>query len=113
MKLKDLEFTEEEIIQSLKDAGIEVLNPGDVEFNDNPTLKEQMDFIEARLMMLDDLYDIAVELDSREFSNNCVISRLIGLSWDELCDKGIEILARLKERWEEDYDTGTKDTESR
>jgi hypothetical protein len=113
MKFKDLEFNEEEIIQSLKDAGIEVFNPGDVEFNDHPTLKEHMDFIEARLKMLDDLYDIAVELDSREFSNNCVIDRLIGLSWDELCDKGIEILTKLKERWEEDNDTGTKDTESR
>lgn len=104
MKLKDLEFTEEEIIQSLKDVGIEVLNPGDVEVNDHPTLKEQMDFIEARLKMLDDLYGIAVELDSREFSNNCVISRLVDLSWDELCDKGIEILAKLKECWEEEKD---------
>lgn len=101
MKLKDLEFTEEEIIQSLKDVGIEVLDPGEVSVNDHPTLKAQMDFIEARLMMLDDLYDIAVELDSREFSNNCVVDRLIGLSWDELCDKGIEILTKLKERWEE------------
>lgn len=113
MKLKDLEFTEEEIIQSLKDVGIEVLNPGEVSVNDHPTLKEQMDFIEARLKMLDDLYDIAVELDSREFSNNCVVDRLIGLSWDELCDKGIEILTKLKERWEEDNDPGTEDTESR
>ena len=112
MKLKDLEFNEEEIIQSLKDVGIEVLNPGDVEFNDHPTLKEQMDFIEARLKMLDDLYDIAVELDSREFSNNCVVDRLTGLSWDELCNKGIEILTKLKERWEEEDDTGTEDTES-
>ena len=113
MEFKDLEFNEEEIIQSLKDVGIEVLNPGDIEFNDHPTLKEQMDWIENRLKMLDDLYDIAVELDSREFSNNCVINRLIGLSWDELCDKGIEILTKLKERWEEDNDTGTEDTESR
>ena len=101
MIFKDLEFNEEEIIQSLKDVGIEVLNPGDVEFNDHPTLKEQMDFIEARLMMLDDLYDIAVELDSREFSNNCVVDRLIGLSWDELCDKGIALLQELKNGWKE------------
>ena len=113
MKLKDLEFNEEEIIQSLKDAGIEVLNPGEVSINDHPTLKDQMDFIEARLKMLDDLYDIAVELDSREFSNNCVIAGLTGLSWDELCDKGIEILTKLKERWEEDYDNRAEDTESR
>jgi hypothetical protein len=101
MKIKDLEFNEEEIIQSLKDVGIEVLNPGDVGFNDHPTLKEQMDLIKNRLRMLDDLYDIAVELDSREFSNNCIIDRLTGLSWDELCDKGIEILTKLKEPWEE------------
>ena len=110
MKLKDLEFTEEEIIQSLKDVGIEVLNPGEVSVTDRPTLKEQMDFIEARLMMLDDLYDIVVELDSREFSNNCVVDRLIGLSWDELCDKGIEILTKLKERWEEAKDAEWMDT---
>ena len=113
MKFKDLDFNEEEIIQYLKDVGIEVFNPGDVEFNDHPTLKEQMDWIENRLRMFDDLYDIAVELDSREFSNNCVVDRLIGLSWDELCDKDIEILTQLKERWEEEDDTGTKDTESR
>ena len=112
MKLKDLEFIEEEIIQSLKDVGIEVLNPGEVSVNDHPTLKEQMDFIEARLKMLDNLYDIAVELDSREFSNNCVIAGLTGLSWDELCDKGIEILTKLKERWEEDNDSRAEDTES-
>jgi hypothetical protein len=101
MKFKELEFNEEEIIQSLKDVGIEVLNPGDTGFSDHPTLKEQMDWIENRLKMLDDLYNIAVELDSREFSNNCVIDRLTGLSWDELCDKGIEILTNLKERWKE------------
>ena len=112
MKPKDLEFNEEEIIQSLKDVGIEVFNPGDVEFNDHPTLKEQIDWIENRLRMLDDLYDIVVELDSREFSNNCVVDRLIGLSWDELCDKGIEILTKLKERWEEDNDNRTEDAES-
>ena len=110
MKFKDLEFNEEEIIQSLKDVGIEVLNPGDVEFNGHPTLKEQMDWIENRLRMLDDLYDIVVELDSREFSNNCVVDRLTGLSWDDLCDKGIEILTKLKERWEEAKDAERMDT---
>ena len=101
MKFKDLEFTEEEIIQSLKDVGIEVFNPGAVGFNDHPTLKEQMDWIENRFRMLDDLYNIAVELDSREFFNNCIIDQLTGLGWDELCDKGIEILTKLKERWED------------
>lgn len=100
MKFKDLEFTEEEIIQSLKDVGIEVLNPGDAEVNDHPPLKEQMNWLknfENKLKMLDDLYDIALELNSREFFNNYVVDRLTSLSWDELCDKGIEILTKLKE----------------
>lgn len=100
MKFKDLEFTEEEIIQSLKDVGIEVLNPGDAEFNDHPTLKDKIDWsknFENKLKMLDDLYDIALELNSREFFNNYVVDRLTNLSWDELCDKGIEILTKLKE----------------
>lgn len=101
MEFKDLEFSEEEIIQSLRDVGIEVTDLKDMAVTDRPTLKEQMDWIENRLRMLDDLYDIAAELDSREFSNNCLIDRLTGLSWDELCDKGIEILTKLKEHWEE------------
>lgn len=100
MKFKELEFNEEEIIQSLKNVGIEVLNPGDAEVNDHPPLKEQMDWLknfENRLKMLNDLYDIALELNSREFFNNYVVDRLTGLSWDELCEKGIEILTKLKE----------------
>lgn len=101
MKFKDLTFTEEEVIQSLKDAGIEVFTPGDAEFNDYPTLKEQMDWIENRLRMLDDLYNIAIELDARETTSNCVVSSLVSLSWDEICDKGIEILQKLKGRHEE------------
>ena len=101
MKYKELEFSEEEIIQSLKDAGIEVFTPEDVEFNDYPTLKEQMDWIENRLRMLDDLYNIAIELDARETTSNCVVDSLISLSWDEVCDRGIEILQKLKERYKE------------
>lgn len=101
MKFKELEFSEEEIIQSLKDAGIEVLTLEDAEFNDHPTLREQMDWIENRFRMLDDLYNIAVELDARETTSNCVVDSLASLSWDEVCDKGIEILQKLKERYEE------------
>ena len=101
MNFKDITFTEEEVIQSLKDAGIEVFTPGDAEFNDYLTLKEQMDWIENRLRMLDDLYNIAVELDARETTSNCVVDSLVSLSWDEVCDKGIEILQKLKGRHEE------------
>ena len=101
MKYKELKFSEEEVIQSLKDAGIEVFTPEDAEFNDYPTLKEQMDWIENKFRMLDDLYNIAVELDARETTSNCVVDSLTSLSWDEVCDRGIEILQKLKEKYEE------------
>lgn len=102
MKFKDLKFTEDEIIQSLKDVGIEVLNPEDADFDKYPTFKELADqWCENRLRALDDLYDIAVELDARERTSNCVIRSLLPLSWDEVCDKGIEALQKLKEPWKE------------
>lgn len=43
-----------------------------------------------------ELLEIAIELDAREASNNCVIARLQGISWLDLCDRGIEILKLLK-----------------
>ena len=46
--------------------------------------------------IIDDLYNIVVELDARETSNNCVVDDLQRFGWDELCDKGIEILEKLK-----------------
>lgn len=93
MKFKDIETTPEEVIQSLKDAGIEFVVPGDADYN---TLAEITDYIKARALLIDDLYNIAVELDAREFSNNCVVDRLQQFGWNELCDKGIEILEKLK-----------------
>lgn len=96
MILKDLEFNEEEIIQSLKDAGIEVFSSEDAEYNDYPTLKEQMDWIETRLRTINTLCSIVTELDAREFSNNCVVPELQPLSWNELCDRGIALLQELK-----------------
>lgn len=97
MKFKDIGATsEEEVLQFLKDAGLDISERDKVEISDHPTLQEQVDRIEKRLVMLDDLYDIAVELDAREFSNNCVVDNLQQFSWNELCDKGIEILEKLK-----------------
>lgn len=93
MKFKDIETTPEEVIQSLKDAGIEFVVLGDVDYN---TLAEITDYIKARALLIDDLYNIAVELDAREFSNNCAVDRLQQFGWNELCDKGIEILEKLK-----------------
>lgn len=43
-----------------------------------------------------ELLEVATELDSREISNNCVIARFQGVSWVDLCDRGIEILKLLK-----------------
>jgi hypothetical protein len=44
-----------------------------------------------------ELLEVATELDSCETSNNCVIARLQGVSWLDLCDRGIKILKLLKE----------------
>lgn len=44
-----------------------------------------------------ELLEIVTELDSRETSNNCVIAQLQGVSWLDLCDRGIEILKLLKD----------------
>ena len=102
MKFKDITITEEEVVQSLKDAGLEVLTPEDADFDKYLTVKELADlWCENRLRALDILYDIAVELDARERTSNCVIRSLLPLSWDEVCDKGIEMLQKLKEPWEE------------
>lgn len=88
MKFKDIIITEEEVIQSLKDAGIE--------FCDGPTLKEQIDSIEKRLHMIDELYAIVTELDEREFAHQSIIYELRDVNWNELCDRGIELLKQLK-----------------
>ena len=93
MKFKDIETTPEEVLQSLKDAGIEFVVPGDTDYD---TLVEITDYIKARALMIDDLYNIAVELDARDFSNNRVVDQLQQFGWNELCDKGIEILEKLK-----------------
>ena len=102
MKFNDLEFDEGEVIQALRDAGIEIYTPEDAEYNNYPTIKELADqWCENRLRALDDLYDVAVELDARERTSNCVVRSLLPLSWDEVCDKGIEALQKLKEPWKE------------
>ena len=42
-----------------------------------------------------ELLEIATELDARERSGNCVISRLQSKSWQELCNEAIYILRQL------------------
>lgn len=46
--------------------------------------------------IIDTLYNVLTELDARECSNNCVVEDLIAVSWNDLCDKGIELFQRLK-----------------
>ena len=41
------------------------------------------------------LLEIATELDARERSGNCVISRLQAKGWQELCNEAIYILRQL------------------
>jgi hypothetical protein len=96
MKFKDIETTPEEVIQSLKDVGIEILEPGDPGFDEALTFGEQIKTMLEKEVILDKLYNIVVELDARETSNNCVVDNLQQFSWDELCDKGIELFEKLK-----------------
>ena len=42
-----------------------------------------------------ELLEIATELDARERSGNCVISRLQTKSWQELCNEAVYILRQL------------------
>lgn len=92
MKFKDITVNKDEVIQSLRDVGIEVLDDGD---DGGVTLKE---IIEARYETLAyKLCDIAEELYARETTSNCIIGNLQGISWNDLCDRGIEILTKLKE----------------
>ena len=96
MKFKDIDTTPEEVIRSLKDAGIVILEPGDPGFDGSLTLGEQLKAVLEKEVLLDKLYNIAVELDARETSNSCVVDNLQQFGWNALCDKGIEILEKLK-----------------
>lgn len=45
--------------------------------------------------IIEQLTKIIDELNARETSNNCVWAELSGYSWDELCDKAIELIKEL------------------
>mgnify|MGYP003295369801 CR=1 FL=1 len=42
------------------------------------------------------LFEIADELYAREHSNNTIYEQFHNVSWEEMCDKGMEILEELK-----------------
>ena len=93
MKFKDIKTTPEEVLQFLKDAGIEFVSPGEADYD---TLKELQEYVTQRAVLLSTIYDIAVELDAREIQNVKVVDDFQQLSWNDLCDKGIQILEKLK-----------------
>ena len=93
MKFKDIKTTPEEVLQFLKDAGIEFVSPGEADYD---TLKELQEYFTQRAVLLSTIYDIAVELDAREIQNAKVVDEFQQLSWNDLCDKGIQILEKLK-----------------
>lgn len=45
--------------------------------------------------IIDILYDIVIELDARDTSNNSV--NMTNYSWDELCEMGINLFTQLKQ----------------
>ena len=93
MKFKDIKTTPEEVLQFLKDVGIEFVSPGEADYD---TLKELQEYFTQRAVLLSTLYDIAVELDAREIQNVKVVDDFQQFSWNDLCDKGIQILEKLK-----------------
>ena len=86
MKFKDIVPTEEEVIQSLKEVGIEFDN------EPNADLEKYVDLAKLTYKLL----EVATELDARETTSNCVIRDLQIFGWKELCDYGIELLKQLK-----------------
>ena len=89
MKYKEIETTQEEVLQSLVDAGIE-LTPSNI------TLGEQL----QKLLQKEDeyytLYMLVDELYARKKSNNSVHQDLHGTSWVDLIDMAITLLQKIK-----------------
>lgn len=47
-------------------------------------------------MIIDKVYDIIIELDARECTNNCVAVGFLTKSWTELCEEAIRLLEQIK-----------------
>lgn len=46
---------------------------------------------------LDELFTVLTEIDARYTANNLVIPEYQNLSWIDLCNKGIELLKKLRD----------------
>ena len=53
--------------------------------------------------IIEKLYTLVTELDARESSFNCVTDSLIGISWNRLCDMGIDLLVQLKDQSKKEF----------
>ena len=47
-------------------------------------------------MIINEIYDIVIELDARECCGNCVAVGLLDKSWTELCEEAIKLLEQIK-----------------
>ena len=47
---------------------------------------------------LDKLFNIFTEIEARYVTNNLVIPEFNDLGWVELCNKGIELLKKLRDK---------------
>ena len=55
-------------------------------------MKEKKDSV----TIIDELWQIVEELEARDISANSIYENLHGVSWIELCDKGIKLFNALK-----------------
>ncbi len=55
-------------------------------------MKEKKDSV----TIIDELFQIVEEFDARDTSGNSIYENLHGVSWIELCNKGIKLFKALK-----------------
>ena len=91
MNLKEEEKYIKDFISNLTDEEfVEMLN----ECGHNIKIKEDKE--EKYEDYINELFEIATELDARNIGANSVIERFHGVGWTELCEKGIELLWKIK-----------------
>lgn len=49
------------------------------------------------LIKINELFNIFTEINARHSTNNLVIPKYQSLSWVDLCNKGIELLNKLRD----------------
>lgn len=89
MNNKEIETSQEEVLQSLVDAGIE-LAPS------NTTLGEQLQNLLQKEDEYYTLYMLVDEIYAREKSNNTIYEDLHRTSWVDLIDMAITLLQKIK-----------------